>query len=84
MQTTQLDAKLFPLFFAKSGKTLIVSGKVEHVNKFAAKHVNMTRGKVYSAAPITFEDGEEFSFGHADCDALINLIGMPKNTKWIA
>ncbi len=85
MQTTQLDAKLFPLFFAKSGETLIVSDKVEHVDKFAAKHVNMTKGKIYSAEPITFEIGEEYAdIAHDECTAIINLIGMPKNTKWIS
>ena len=84
MQITQLDAKLFPLFFAKSGHTLIVSDKVEHVDKFAAKHVNMTRGKIYSAEPITFEIGEKYAdIAHDECTAIINLIGMPKNTKWI-
>jgi hypothetical protein len=84
MQVTQLDAKLYPLFFAKSGQTLIVSDKIEHVDRFAAKHVNMARGKIYSAEPIVFEDGEEFIFAHPECTALLNLIGMPKNTKWIA
>ena len=85
MQTTQLNAKQFPLFFAESGETLIVSDKVEHVDKFAAKHVSMTRGKIYSAEPITFEMGEGFAnIAHDECAALVNLIGMPKNTKWIA
>jgi hypothetical protein len=85
MQTTQLNAKLFPLFYAKSGHTFIVSDKVEHVDKFAAKHVNMTRGKIYSVKPITFEIGEEYAdIAHDECTALINLIGMPKNTKWTA
>ena len=85
MNTTLLDATLFPLFYAKSGLTLLVSDKVEHVNKFAAKHVNMAMGKIYSADPITFEMGEEFAdIAHAECTALINLIGMPSNAKWIA
>jgi hypothetical protein len=84
MQVTQLDAKLFPLFFAKSGQTLIVSDKVEHTDKFAAKHVNMTRGKVYSTSPITFEMGEEYAdIAHGECTALINLIDTPTSTKWI-
>jgi len=85
MQVTQLDAKLYPLFYAKSGHILIVSDKVEHIDKFAAKHVNLVRGKIYSAEPITFEIGEEYAdIAHDECTALINLIGTPKNTKWIA
>jgi hypothetical protein len=45
----------------------------------------MTRGKIYSAEPITFEIGEEYAdIAHDECTALINLIGMPKNTKWTA
>ncbi len=83
MQITQLDANLFPLFYAKSGHTLIVSDKIEHIDKIASRHVNMTRGKIYSVEPVTFEMGEEFGDAHDDCTALINLIGMPKRTKWI-
>jgi hypothetical protein len=83
MQTTPLNAQLYPLYFAFNGRSVVTSDRQE-VTQAALAHWESLGdrtggcGKIYSPTPVTADEAETFvDLSFPRHEAHINLTACP-------